>query len=141
MDVEVNYVAVLFAGLSSMVVGSIWYARNVFGDRWAKLAHVDMNKKVSSGEMGTMMGMTLLASLVTAFVLAHVTYLSNHFFGGSFLSSALQTAFWAWLGFTAARVLTHDLFERRPRMLTLLTFGHELVTVLVMALIIGVMKP
>lgn len=141
MEVQVNYLAVFLAGASSMVVGSIWYARSVFGDRWAKLARVDMDKKVSSSEMATMMGLTFLASLVTAYVLAHVTYLSNHFFGGSFLASALQTAFWLWLGFTAARVLTHDLFERRPRALSLLTFGNELLTVLVMALVIGVLKP
>ena len=88
-----------------------------------------------------MMGLTFLASLVTAFVLAHVTYLSNHFFSGSYLTSALQTAFWLWLGFTAARILTHDLFEQRPRALSLLTFGNELLTVLVMALVIGVLKP
>ena len=94
MEVQVNYLAVFLAGASSMVVGSIWYARSVFGDRWAKLARVDMDKKVRSSEMATMMGLTFLASLVTAYVLAHVTYLSNHFFGGSFLASALQTAFW-----------------------------------------------
>jgi hypothetical protein len=42
--------------------------------------------------------------LVTAFVLAHVTFVANKFFHNSFLSDALQTAFWLWLGFTAARL-------------------------------------
>ena len=32
MDVEVNYLAVLLAAASSMVVGSIWYAKPVFGN-------------------------------------------------------------------------------------------------------------
>jgi hypothetical protein len=53
------------------------------------------------------------------------------------LQSALTTAFWAWLGFTAARIYTHDLFEGRPQKLTLITVSHELVTFLVMGLVIG----
>jgi hypothetical protein len=65
--------------------------------------------------------------------------LSNFFFGNSFLSSALQTAFWAWLGFTAARLITHDAFEGRPMKLTALNLGNELVTFLAMGLVIGLM--
>ena len=41
-------------------------------------------------------------------------------------------------GFTAARFVTHDQFDKRPWQLTVLNVAHELVTVLVMALIIGV---
>jgi shikimate 5-dehydrogenase len=44
-------------------------------------------------------------------------------------------------GFIAARFITHDAFDRRPRGLTILNIAHELVTVLVMALIIGVWPP
>jgi len=139
MEVTVNYWAVLLAGLSSMVVGSIWYAKGVFGNTWAKLAKVDMNKKTSGGQIALMMGLTFVASLVTAFVLAHVTYLSESFYGLSFLQTALTTAFWLWLGFTAMRILTHDLFEGRRKKLTMLTWGNEFVTVMVMALIIGYM--
>ena len=139
MEVEVNYLAVVLAGLSTMVVGSIWYAPKVFGDKWAKLAHVDLNKKPSGAEMAYLYGGTLLASLVTAYVLAHVAFLSNKFFGNSFLQDTVTTAFWLWLAFTAARVFTHDAFEGRSRQLTLMTFGNEFVTVMVMALIIGSM--
>lgn len=137
MEVEVNYWAVLLAGVSSMAVGSIWYAKGVFGNTWAKLAKVNMDKKVSGGQMATMLGLTFIASLLTAYVLAHVTYLSNQYFNDSFLQNALSTGFWLWLGFTAMRILTHDLFESRPKKLTLLTWGNEFVTVMLMALIIG----
>ena len=46
-----------------------------------------------------------------------------------------------WAGFTAARFITHDAFEGRPTSLTVLNIAHELVTVLIMALIIGVWPP
>lgn len=138
MDVPVNWLAIVLAAASTMVVGSVWYMPKAFGNTWQKLARLDPKNMADPKKA---IGLTVVASLVTAYVLAHVTYLSNRFFGGSFLSSALQTAFWVWLGFTAARILTHDLFENRPSKLTLITVSHELVTLLVMGLVIGLLKP
>lgn len=137
MNVEVNYLAIFLAAASSMVVGSIWYAQGVFGNVWAKLAKVDMSKKIEPVQMTLLMLSVFLASLVTAYVLAHVTYLSNQFFANSFLQDALTTAFWLWLAFTAARIYTHDAFEGRRKKLTALNFGNEFVTIMIMALIIG----
>jgi ABC-type phosphate transport system permease subunit len=135
MEVQVNFWAVLAATASSMVVGSIWYAQSVFGKTWAKLAKVDMSKPKYG--VWKPITITLVVSLITAYVLAHVTYLSHTFFGDSFLQDALTTAFWMWLGFTAARVITHDVFEGRPAKLTMLTVSHEFITLMLMGLIIG----
>lgn len=139
MDVSVNFLAVLLAALSTMVVGSIWYAQGVFGKTWGKLAGVDMSKPPKSGEMVWLMGSTFVASLVTAYVLAHVAFLSNQFFQNEFWQDALTTAFWLWLGFIATRIYVHDAFEGRRKKLSVLNAAHELVTVLVMGLIIGLM--
>jgi len=135
MDVQVNYWAVLAATASAMVVGSIWYAQSVFGKTWIKLAKIDIKK--DRGSIAKPIGIALLVSLVTAYVLAHVAYLSNQFFHDSFLQDALTTAFWLWLGLTAARIITHDVFEGRPAQLTAITLGNEFVTIMLMGLIIG----
>ncbi|MDQ2973013.1 MAG: DUF1761 domain-containing protein [bacterium] len=137
MDVEINYWAVLLAAASSMVVGSIWYSKRAFGTTWANLAKIDLNKKISNSQMAWLMGSTFLASLITAYVLANVTFLSNMYFGNSWLEDALMTGFWLWLGFTAARIYVHNAFEERRKKLTLLALANELVTIMVMALIIG----
>ena len=134
MDVQVNFLAIFLAMISSMVVGSVWYARPVFGNMWIKLAKVDM-KKNSSAVIPIVV--TAIVSLITAYVLAHVAFLSHHFFNNSFLQDALSTAFWVWLGFTAASMITHDAFEGRPAKLTDLNVCHEFVTFMVMGLIIG----
>ena len=55
--------------------------------------------------------------------------------------SATVTAVALWAGFTAARFITHDAFEGRPTNLTVMNIAHELVTVVVMAIIIGVWPP
>lgn len=139
MDVSVNHLAVFLAAFSTMVVGGIWYAKGVFGSTWAKLARVDMNRRPKRGEMVWLMSTTFVASLVTAYVLALFAFLANQFFQNSFFQDTFMTALWLWFGFTAARFYTHDAFEGRRKKLTILNLSYELLTVLVMALIIGMM--
>lgn len=137
MGVDINYWAVLLAAISSMVVGSIWYAKKVFGTEWAKLVGLDEEKMGKGAAVA--LSLTFLLSLVTAYVLAHVTFLSHSFFQNSYLQDALSTGFWLWLGFTAARMLTHDLFEQRRRKLSAMNLGNEFATIMVMALVIGLL--
>jgi hypothetical protein len=135
MEVQINYIAVILAMLSSLVVGSIWYAQSVFGKEWAKLAKVKI--KTDTASMLKPIGVTVVVSLITAFVLAYMTYISNQFLQNSFLQDALMTSLWLWVGFTAARFITHDAFEGRPEKLTILNLGNEFVTIMLMGLIIG----
>ncbi len=132
---EINIWAVLLATLSTMVVGSIWYTPKVFGTYWMRVAKV-----TPSGEAKDAIGpilVTLVVSLITALVLAGSISIAQHFYEGSFLLNAVITSVILWAGLTAARFVTHDAFEGRPRGLTLLNLAHELVTFLVMGLIIG----
>lgn len=136
---EINYWAVLLAMLSSMLVGSVWYSPKVFGTRWSKLANVDMDKPASAAVMPIIT--TVIVSFITAWVLAGAASIAWHFYEGSYFVSALVTSVALWAGFTAARFITHDAFEGRPTNLTLMNIAHELVTLLVMAIIIGVWPP
>jgi len=143
MSVDINLWGVLLAAVSSMVVGSLWYMPNVFGKTWAKMAGVKLDQmgKGKPGDMIWTYGTVFVASLVTAYILAAVTFLAQWFSHDSYLQDALTVALWLWLGFTAARIYVHDTFEMRRKKLTLLNVSHELVTVLVMALILGWLHP
>lgn len=132
---DVNIWAVLLATLSTMVVGSIWYTPAVFGNRWMDLARID-RERMDQNAVGPIL-VTVIVSLVTAYVLTAATEIVHEVNGGSFLFNALATGLVLWAGFTASRFITHDAFERRPTALTTLNISHELVTVVVMALIIG----
>ena len=132
---EINIWAVLLATLSTMVIGSIWYTPKVFGTYWMRVAKV-----TPSGEAKDAIGpilVTLVVSFITALVLAGSISIAQHFYEGSFLLNAIVTSVILWAGLTAARFVTHDAFEGRPKGLTLLNIAHELVTFLVMGLIIG----
>lgn len=139
MDVQINVWAVILAAVSSMVVGAIWYSKTVFGSTWGKLAKVDMSKTPKASQMALLLGSTFLASVLMAYVLAHLAYLANTFFRNDFMQDALTTGFWVWLGFVATRLFVHDAYEGRRKQLTLLNISHEFVTIMVMALVLGLM--
>ena len=135
MTPDINYWAVILATLSSMVVGSIWYTPRVFGNYWMKAANVTPSGNTKDAVWPIVI--TLLVSFVTAWVLAGASFIAWDFYGGSFLVNALVTAIVLWAGFTAARFITHDAFDGRASGLTVLNIAHELVTLVIMALIIG----
>ncbi|QCO96822.1 DUF1761 domain-containing protein [Arthrobacter sp. 24S4-2] len=132
---EINIWAVLLATLSSMVVGSVWYTPKVFGNYWMKVAKVSPSGDAKDAVKPILI--TLVVSFISALVLAGSAAISQHFYGGNFLANTLITALILWAGFTAARFITHDAFEGRPAGLTVLNCAHELVTLVVMGLIIG----
>ncbi len=135
MDVEVNYVAVLLAAFSSMFIGYIWYNPKVFGAKWLKLAKLDPKKTNTALAMGS----AALASLVMAYVLAHVSYLSYSFFQDSFFMDTIMTTFWMWAGFQVFRVFQRDQFNQRPLQESLIHIGNDFVTIFAMGIIIGLM--
>lgn len=133
---DINYIAVVLATLSSMVVGSIWYTPKVFGNYWMSAAKVTPSG--NARDAIAPIALTVVVSFVTAWVLAGAAFISWKFYGGSFFSNSVITGLILWAGFTAARFATHDAFDKRPTGLTVLNISHELVTIVIMALIIGV---
>jgi len=134
MDIPVNYLAIVLAALSSMVIGTIWYAPKLCGGPFERLTGANPNKPRKPARTYIL---AFVASLLTAYVLAYSSYLAFARFDSAFILNALVTAFFLWLGFTAARVLVHEAFESRDLRIFFITSAYELVTVLVMALIIG----
>ncbi|MDB5170203.1 MAG: hypothetical protein JWN82_599 [Candidatus Saccharibacteria bacterium] len=135
MDVEVNYLAVLLATVAAMVVGYVWYNPKVFGNAWIKLAKIDPK----ASNMTWSMGSALVGSFLMAFVLAHLTFLANSFYNNEFIYDALLTGFWVWLGFQFLRPFMHDQFNQRRKKESLIHMGNDFVTIMVMALVIGLL--
>lgn len=139
MEVQVNLLAVALATVAGMVVSAVWYSERIFGAEWCKLTKLKGKAlKIESTEGALII---FVASLITAYVLAHITYLAHAFFGNSYLKDALTTAFWVWLGIAGVRIVAHDTFQRRPIKLTFINASHELITLLAMALVIGLIQP
>ncbi|HSX23664.1 MAG TPA: DUF1761 domain-containing protein [Candidatus Saccharimonadales bacterium] len=139
MNVQVNLVGVLLAAVASMALGAVWYAKPVFGKMWLKL--VGLSEKDQQANAAPALVQGFIMALLTAYVVAHVSYLSNQFFHHSFMQDAIATGFWLGLGISATTVAIHGAFERRPQRLVLLTVAHQLVGFIIIGAVIGAFQP
>jgi hypothetical protein len=139
MSVEVNWIAIAAATVASMIVGTVWYSKSVFGTVWMHLAGLD-NPKLKPSVVGPMVT-AVLGSLLTAYILAHLSYMAHAFFKQSFFMDAVTTAFWVWLGLSATTLAIHNSFEQKPVKLTMLAIGNRFVTYIAMGIVIGLLRP
>lgn len=69
---EINFLAVLVAALSSFVVGFFWYNPKVFGTIWMR--EIGMNdEKAKQGNMAKIFGLTFVFSFMLAFMMQMIT--------------------------------------------------------------------
>lgn len=131
---QLNWWAVIVATLSTLPVGYIWYDLKVgFGKRWAKLNGIKTKDLESTDGMATTFALMLATSLVTAFLLACLL-----------LATGVE-GFWdiVLFGLLFGIVLRggahfiHNGFTKKPIELTLLDVGHDMVSLTVMVLILG----
>ena len=137
----INWLAVLVAGISSFVVGGIWYSPGLFGKAWMKDNNFTEEQIKTGGNKGKIFGFTFIFSLVMAANL------------GMFLVDPPSTcpegcgiktdlAWGATAGFLAGiwtfcAIAIHSLFELKPWRLILINGFYSLVSLTLMGAIIG----
>ena len=136
MQVEINYWAVLLAALIVFGFSAVWYTPLVMGKRWQRAASI--TKPYPKNKLGLVYLLFGTAVLGGTYIFAHFVYIAHAFFDNSYLQDSLITALWIWVGFVVTRVVTHNVFEQKPRSLTYITILYELVCILIVATVIGV---
>ncbi len=138
---EINYLAVLVAGIASMVIGSIWYGP-LFGKIF--MEGVGMNiwspeqKAAAMKDMWKMYLQQFICSLLVAYVLSHIIWGMNTAFDRSFdAMSGLSTGFWIWLGFILPVKYGESLWTNKRFKYTAIDLGYWLILLMVMGMIIA----
>jgi hypothetical protein len=128
---EINYLAVLAAAVSTFVIGGLWYSPLLFQRSWMKAASVSEAELKKGGE-GRIFGGAFVLSLLMALNLA------------AFLSGPDTTVAWgaaagalAGLGWVALGIGVVALFERRPLAYMLVNGGYWAVAFTAMGVILG----
>lgn len=133
-SVEVNFLAVLTAGIASMILGAFWYSPLLFGNLWMKFSRMkssDLNKAKKKG-IGKLYFISFITTLVTSLVLAHfVQYATAETFG-----DAAQLGFWLWLGFIAPVTLGVVLWEGKSFKLWVINNAYQFISLMIMAAIL-----
>lgn len=139
--IEVNYLALLVAGVAAMAVGFLWYSPVLFAKPWMKLmGYTKESMEKEKQAMGKTYMISFLATLVMGYMLAHVMALSISYFNYPVLQAGLTTAFWMWLGFVAPVQLTDVLFGSKKWNLFFINTGYQLVSLLTMGLVLGLIR-
>ena len=137
MNIEVNYFAVILAGVASMAVGFLWYSPALFGKIWMKEKGLSSkNMKSAQKDMGKLYGISFIANLVTAYVLSHVISLSQNFYEYPALSTGLNSAFWMWFGFVMPVQLTATIFSNKNWQLFKIDTGYQLAALVLMGFVL-----
>lgn len=133
---QINWLAVLLAFISSMIIGFVWYMPAVLGKRWmAAIGKTEQDLKNIDGGAGIWVPMMVAAALTAVLlaVLISKLGLDNAVAGGWF---ALVLA----LVFRAGGHVIHNGFAGRPTTVTLIDSGHDLLAITVAGAIIGAMS-
>ncbi len=141
MNVEVNYLALLVAGIAAMALGFLWYNPALFGKPWMKLmGYTAEGLKKEQKQMGKYYGVSFLLTLVSGFVLAHVMAMSMNFFGYPALTTGIMSAIWMWIGFIMPVQATDQIFGPKKWKLFAINTGYQLASLLVIGIILGLWR-
>lgn len=142
---EINYWAVLVAGIAAMVIGGIWYGP-LFGKLWMEGMGWDPNDKARMEKMkkaaGPAYAQMFILALVQAFVFAHVLWAFDIAVSEkmSALSAGLQGGLWMWLGFVLPVKYGDKLWNGKKFKYVAVDLGYYLVLLMVMGIIISSWK-
>lgn len=138
MNVEINMLEILAAGVASMALGFLWYSPKILGKQWMKEKGLTQESvKKAQKEMGKLYALSFAVSLITAFVLFHVMTLSENFSHYPMLKVGFATAFWMWVGFIMPVQLTATIFGHSNWKLFGIDTGYQLVSLVAMAVVIA----
>lgn len=137
---SLNWLAVLVAGISTMIVGFVWYSPLLFAKPWMREMGYDPNDKAKIQEMqksaGPAYGASLVAGMLSAFTLALIL----HGLQANDLHVGLMLGFHVWLGFVATVQLTGALFAKQSMKLFAINTGYQLVCYLIMGAILSLWR-
>lgn len=130
----VNYLAVIVAAILAVVIGFIYYAPQVMGNRW--MSYLGTTRAQLGNPEPTGMAAGVVASLLNAWVLA----LLSLNLGGATIGDGAMLGFLCWLGFMATITAAEVAFLKQKWGLWLLNNIHNVVVQIVMGAIVTVWK-
>jgi Na+/proline symporter len=115
MNSHVNYLAVIAAAVSAMIVGFVWYSQSVFGRLWMKIIGKENLSAAKQEQMkkdvGQYFGIMFAGTLIGAFVFSLFIRWLNAYTA----FQGMQIGFWAWLGFIFPVNLGAALFSGKEK--------------------------
>jgi Protein of unknown function (DUF1761) len=133
MDPQVNWLAVLVAGVSAFILGGVWYSPALFGNAWMKENNMT-TEDVKKGNAAKIYGWSFIFSLIMAANLGMFLGAPNIDFAQGIMYGAL-TGLWIFCGIAIV-----GLFEHKTWRYIFVNGGYMIVALTLMGAIIGVWR-
>ena len=104
---DINWLAVVVAGLAFFILGAIWYSA-LFGKAWARFADIDWENP--GGNMPAIFGSTLVLEILAAAVLASLVNLTGH----EGWQVGLHLGLMIGIGIVFPVIAINNLYQRKP---------------------------
>ena len=137
MEIDINWLAVVAAAITSMVIPMAWYSdKSVFGKAWEGQTHITTeNLKKARGKMPFYT--LFIMNVTTALVLTVAITIVSAYLKDTSVLLALVTGFVLWLGFSSTTLIQHNMFELKSNKLTFINNSYQLVLFLAIAFVVG----
>lgn len=130
-----NFLPIFLAAVASMVAGALWYSQMLFGKKWMELMGIPPERAQQKPKgMAKLYATSFVLDIITALILTGV--LGGAVVSGSFVELVVITVL-VWLAFQVPVLAGSVMWESRSFKLFLLNAGHRLVSLVVMAAILG----
>ena len=133
---DLNYLAILVAGISNMVLGFLWYGP-IFGKAWMALRGINQEE---TNPNPLIYVVSFLLSLLMALVLAVFIHHVDASIQAMSLVLGLLAALLVWVGFIGPATFQNNMYSGISKKLYAIDYGYVLVALLIQGAIIGVWR-
>ena len=143
MEVSVNPAAVLVSAVLFFFLGSLWYSNMMFAQPWQNSVGITketMEKRIAAGETNIFSSLVLMfaSGLLMSYVLAQfIERMIRLQPKKDPFHVAVETAWWAWLGFIATYLIGPVAFESKSWVYYTINSGYWLCGMLMTGAIVG----
>lgn len=134
MTITLNLVEILVVVVVNFILGFLWFSPMLFGRSWQR--EVGLSDAEIGDGPGVEFALVALGSVITAIVMATLfTYLTP-----LTLTDSLIWGVMLGIGFTGAALMGNSVFERRSKLLLAIDAGYWILTAVVTAAIVFLIK-
>ncbi|HKW31520.1 MAG TPA: DUF1761 domain-containing protein [Candidatus Acidoferrum sp.] len=133
---SLNWLAILVAAISTMILGFLWYSPLLFAKAWTREMGYTPDDKAKMDEMRKSAGPAYAGSFVASLISAFTLALILHGMRAESLHFGMMASFHIWFGFVATVQFTGALFAKQSMKLFAINTGYQLVCYLVMGAIL-----
>ena len=130
---NINWLAVLVAGLAYFALGALWYSKLLFSKKWLEYTKIDPNNPDAAKGMGVMFGGSLLLMLISSLAIA---VLANRMELTACWLSGLKLGAIVGVAFGMAGIGINYLYEKKPFVLFLINGLYQLTGCIIAGIII-----